>query len=122
MNETISKHFFSINQCLYGDFSFPLFFGVTLLAVLFGLDIATTNMVLLLGGYEQNVLMAVIIDSPIIHLAIKGLVLIFITFVVLFSECKIKGSGLCALFMMICFYSFVIYNNAMVLQDLVQAR
>jgi hypothetical protein len=118
MNEAIKTDFFSLNQCLFNDFSFPLFFGVILLAVLFGLDVATTNMILLLGGYEQNTIMALIIDYPVVHIAIKGFVIIFIALVVQFSECKIKGSGLCALCVIIFIYSFVIFNNVTVMKNL----
>lgn len=122
MNKTIKTDFFSFTQCLSHDINFPLFFCIILLAVLFGLDVATTDMILLLGGHEKNALMAFIIDYPAIHIGIKGLVIIFIACIVQFSECKIKGSGLCALFVIISLYSFVIFNNAIVLQNLVQVR
>ena len=99
--------------------SFPIFTGVILLAVLFGLDIATTNMILLLGGYEQNIIMALIINHPIIHLAIKGVAIVVITLIVQYSECKIKGSGLFTIFAIIILYSFVIFNNVIVMKGMV---
>lgn len=122
MNETTTADYFSFNPCLYDNFSFPLFFGVILLAALFGLDIATTNMILLLGGYEQNAIMALIVNYPIIHIAVKIHAIIFIALVVWFSEYKIKGSGLVTLFILILFYSFVIYNNGTVLLGLIHIR
>jgi hypothetical protein len=122
MNETIKEDFFSINRCLCDNFSFPLFVGVILLAVLFGFDIATTDLILLLGGYEQNPLMAFIIQYPILHIAIKGLVIIFITLVVQYSDYKVKGSGIWILLPVILLYSYVVYNNATVLQGLIQVQ
>lgn len=113
--DTAIKEPFPLDRCLYEEVSFPLFFCIILLAVLFGLDIATTNMILLLGGYEKNMFMVLITSYPLFHLAIKGLVLFLIIFVVQFSECKIKGSGQFGIFVIIALYSFVIYNNVSVL-------
>ena len=118
MEETAKKGF-SFNRCLCDNFSFPLFLGVILLAVLFGLDIATTDMILLLGGDEQNPLMAIITHYPILHIAIKGFVIIFITLIVQYSDYKLKGSGIWILVPIILLYSFVVYNNATVLQELI---
>jgi hypothetical protein len=120
MNDTTNPDFFSLHRCLYHDFSFPLFFGIILLAVLFGLDIATTDMILFLGGYEQNPIMALITQYPIIHVAIKGLVIIFITLVIQYSDYKIKGAGIWVLLPVILLYAFVVYNNATVLHGLIR--
>jgi hypothetical protein len=122
MDEIKKENFFSLNRCLCHEFSFPLFFGIILLAVLFGLDIATTDMILFLGGYEQNPLMALITQYPVLHIAIKGLVIIFIALVVQYSDYKIKGAGIWILLPVIFLYSFVVYNNATVLHGLTQVQ
>lgn len=122
MNLTGIRDFFSKCQVFHGQFSFPLFFSVILLAVLFGLDIATTDMIVLLGGYEQNILMALVIQYPVVHVIVKGLAIVAITLIAQFSECKIKRSGISALLIIICYYSFVIINNLAVLRELMQIR
>jgi len=119
MNKMKKTNFFAVNSFCNKNISFPLFLGVILLAVLFGLDIATTNMILLLGGYEQNVIMALVINHPVIHIMIKGAAIVLITLIVQYSECKIKGSGLVALLIVILLYSYVIFNNVMVMKGIV---
>ena len=89
--------------------------------MLFGLDVATTDMILLLGGYEQNAIMALIINYPAVHIAIKGLAIILITIMVQYSDCRLKRSGLYILAPVILLYSFVVYNNVTVLKALASA-
>jgi hypothetical protein len=107
-----------INAFLCCNFRFPLFFGIILLAVLFGLDVATTNIILLLGGYEQNAIMALVVHYPVIHLAVKGIVLGFIAISVQYCDFRFRGSGLYVLIPVILLYSFVIYNNTLVIRGL----
>jgi len=112
---------FNLHAFFCSDFRVPVFFGIILLAVLFGLDVATTDMILLLGGYEQNAIMALIINYPAVHIAIKGLAIVLITIMVQYSDCRLKGSGIYILAPVILFYSFVIYNNVTVLKILASA-
>ena len=114
--ETISVH--SLETFLLSDFRFPLFIGIVLLAVLFGLDVATTNIIVLLGGYEENAIMALVIHYPVIHLAIKGAVLGVITVVVQYCDSRFRGSGMYILIPVILLYAFVIYNNTLVIREL----
>ena len=109
---------FNLEDFLLSDFRFPLFIGIILLAVLFGLDVATTNLILLLGGYEQNAVMALIIHYPVIHLAIKGVVIGIITISVQYCDFRFKGSGVYILIPVIFMYSFIIYNNTLVIRGL----
>lgn len=101
------------------EFRFPIFIGVILLAVLFGLDVTTTNVVLLSGGYEQNSVMALIVQYPALHLMIKGIVIIAITLITQDRDCMTKGKGLIILVPVLLLYSLVIYNNATVMRQLV---
>ncbi|HTY16065.1 MAG TPA: DUF5658 family protein [Methanoregulaceae archaeon] len=108
----------NLEDFLLSDFRFPLFVGIILLAVLFGLDVATTNIILLLGGYEQNAIMALIIHYPVIHLIIKGVALGVIAIIVQYCDSRFKGSGVIILIPVILLYSFVIYNNTLVIRAL----
>lgn len=118
LNQSETIGILNLELFLLSDFRFPLFIGIILLAVLFGLDVATTNIILLLGGYEQNAVMALIIHYPIIHLAIKGAVLGIITIIVQYCDSRFKGSGIYVLIPIILLYSFVIYNNTLVIRGL----
>ena len=119
MNQSKTISVLNLETFLLSDFRFPLFIGIVLLAVLFGLDVATTNIILLLGGYEQNAVMALIIHYPVIHLAIKGTVLGVITIIVQYCDFRFKGSGIYVLIPVILLYSFVIYNNTLVIRALI---
>ena len=106
----------NLERFLPSDFRFPLFFGIILLAVLFGLDVATTDIILLLGGYEQNAIMALVVHYPAIHLVVKGIVLGFIAISVQYCDFRFKGSGLYVLVPVILMYSFIIFNNTLVIR------
>lgn len=97
------------------DIPAPLFFNVVMIFVLFALDVATTDQILSLGGYEINTLMATVVQFPLLHLVLKGLVLLFIATVAVWSEEKVRYSGMGSLLVIICWYGFVIANNVTVL-------
>jgi len=103
---------------LHSEFRFPIFLGFILLSVLFGLDVVTTSLVLFMGGYEQNTVMAVVVHYPAIHLAIKGIALIAIAFITQYGDQVTHGKGLVILGPVLLFYAFVIVNNATVVAQL----
>jgi hypothetical protein len=98
-----------------GNMSTPLFIGVVLLSVLFGLDVATTTMVLSLGGMEGNVLMSGIAQFPFLHLLIKGITMIAIALVVRWADTIVRGIGLYPLSLVIVVYAIAVANNVGVL-------
>ena len=100
------------------DIPSPLFFNVVMIYVLFALDVATTDQILSLGGYEINTLMSYVVQFPLLHLVLKGFVLLFIATVAVWSEEKVRYSGMAALLVVICWYGFVIANNVTVLISL----
>jgi hypothetical protein len=95
-----------------------LFLCILLLYVLFSLDIASTSMILSLGGYEVNAVMVPVAGSYFFHLLVKGFVLVIVGSTALWSEGKIPGSGLMMLLVIIVWYSLVIVNNTSVLISL----
>lgn len=97
------------------DIPAPLFFTVVMIYILFSLDVATTDQILAMGGYEINTLMSPVVEFPLFHLVLKGLVLLFIAAVGVWAEGKIRCSGTVALLVVICWYGFVIANNVSVL-------
>lgn len=106
----------SIKEMLVkSDIPAPLFFNVVMIYILFALDVATTDQILSMGGYEINTLMAYVVQFPLLHLVLKGLVLLFIASVAVWSEEKVRYSGMAALLVVICWYGFVIANNVTVL-------
>ncbi|MCK9579006.1 MAG: DUF5658 family protein [Methanoregula sp.] len=86
-----------------------------ILAALFLLDIITTELILRLGGIELNPLMAGVVTSPLVHLAIKAGTLLLIIIVSHFAESKVKGSAIAFYCVIITHYVFVIVNNMFVL-------
>ena len=110
---------YSVREMLVkSDIPSPLFFNVVMIYVLFALDVATTDQILSLGGYEINTLMSYVVQFPLLHLVLKGLVLLFIAAVAVWSEEKVRYSGMAALLVVICWYGFVIANNVTVLISL----
>lgn len=98
-----------------GQIADSVFFCILLIYVLFGLDIATTDMILSLGGFEANPVMVPMVDNMSLHLLLKGIILILIAATAQWSEQKIKRSGLIMLVVIIGWYSFVVMNNTSVL-------
>lgn len=86
-----------------------------ILAVLFLLDIVTTQVILRLGGSELNPAMAGIVASPLVHLAIKAGTLLLIIIVSLIAEREVRGSAVIFYSVLITLYIFIIVNNAFVL-------
>ena len=86
-----------------------------ILAALFLLDIITTQFILLLGGMELNPLMAGVVTSPLVHLAVKAGMLLLIVIVSLIAEKNMRGSGTGLYIVLIPFYILIVVNNAFVL-------
>jgi hypothetical protein len=89
--------------------------GILIITVLFGLDIATTSMVLSLGGAELNAFMAGVVVNPARHLLVKGSALLVIILMTQFAESRIRGSGFYLIAAVIGLYTFVLANNIAVL-------
>lgn len=94
------------------------FFCLILVYVLFLLDIATTTVILSLGGHEINMVMAPFVGNYYLHLFLKGLVLVLAGTAGIWAEGKIPGSGLTMLLVIIGWYSIVIFHNTSVLIEL----
>lgn len=86
--------------------------------ILFLLDIATTTVILSLGGHEINMVMAPFVGNYYLHLFLKGFVLVLAGTVGMWAEEKIPGSGLTMLLVIIGWYSIVILHNTSVLVEL----
>ena len=86
-----------------------------ILAILFLLDIITTHFILRLGGIELNPVMAGIVTSPPVHLALKAGTLLIILIIALIAETKVKSSSTVFYCIVITLYILVILNNAFVL-------
>ena len=86
-----------------------------ILAVLFLLDIITTQVILWLGGIEMNPAMSGFVQDPLLHLAVKAATLLLIILVSLFAETKVKGSSIGFYCVIIVLYIFVLVNNVFVL-------
>ncbi|OPY35517.1 MAG: hypothetical protein A4E35_02342 [Methanoregula sp. PtaU1.Bin051] len=86
-----------------------------LLGGLFFLDIVTTQSILLSGGTELNPLMVFIVSSPILHAALKALILLIVFGISLVAEQMLKGSSLPFYSILIAMYLFVVSHNLMAL-------
>ena len=88
---------------------------VLVLGTLFLLDIATTQLIIHLGGVELNPLMAGIVANPALHLGIKGAILLIVFLMSLVAEQRVKGSGVVFYCVLISLYTCVVANNICVL-------
>ncbi|KUG05722.1 hypothetical protein ASZ90_016845 [hydrocarbon metagenome] len=89
--------------------------GIFSLILLFSVDIITTEMIIALGGSELNRLMAGVVAYPVAHLALKGIVLVYVTGVCMWAEKKITQSGVAAMAIIVAFYVVVALHNMSVL-------
>lgn len=85
--------------------------GIFSLILLFSIDIITTDLILSLGGMELNRLMAGVVAYPVAHLALKGVVLIYIVGVCTWAEQRIARSGIAAMAIIVAFYVVVALHN-----------
>jgi len=85
-----------------------------LLALVFTLDIATTQICLSTGiGYEANPFMRAVVDNPLSIILVKGIALVFVIFVV---NCyKVKWIGYFGMSMIIGITLGAVVNNLMVI-------
>ena len=88
---------------------------VFILAGLFVLDIITTHLILWLGGIELNPVMAGVVASPLVHLAIKAGTLLLIIIVSIIAEREVRGSSVGFYCILVTLYVFIIINNTFVL-------
>ncbi|MDO9540216.1 MAG: DUF5658 family protein [Methanocalculus sp.] len=101
---------------LTGKFILPDYRVLILaLASLFLLDVITTELILILGGVELNPVMAGIVASPILHLALKAAVFLFVITTTGYAERRVPASGVVALAAVVLWYGVVIGNNLGVL-------
>ena len=82
------------------------------LAVLFMMDILSTQVILSMGGVELNPVMAGIVTTPLLHVLLKCGILIMVIPVALIAESRVRGSGLVLYAALIAMYTVVIINNA----------
>lgn len=82
-----------------------------ILAVLFVLDVLTTEIILSDGGVEYNPFMAGIVQNPLIHILIKLLLLILVVIAAQYSEDTLKGSSMTLFIIVIGWYLICIGNN-----------
>ncbi|MBP2134418.1 hypothetical protein J2128_002384 [Methanomicrobium sp. W14] len=94
-----------------GGFSITVAGGLIVLAVLFSLDVATTQFILSNGGYELNIFMKAVAGTEIFHIAVKSAVFAIIAFAVVYSNSRLKNSGTIALAAIILWYAFVFAHN-----------
>jgi hypothetical protein len=114
MRNNLLRAFFS------AEIGNSVFLCILLLYILFSLDVATTTMILSLGGYEVNMVMAPFVENSFFHLLLKGLVLVMVGSTAQWAEGRIPGSGLMMLLVIIGWYSLVVLNNTSVLVGLAQ--
>jgi hypothetical protein len=94
------------------------FVAIIILGVLLNLDVLTTSLVIRLGGYEMNSIMAGVVGIPMIHLFVKWLLLIFVVMAALFSDRILNGVGIYFMCSIIGWYSIVVANNTFTLEQL----
>lgn len=86
-----------------------------ILASLFLLDIATTEIILMMGGVELNPIMAGIVVSPMAHILLKTAIFLIIFIVSLIAEHRVEGSGIPFYGILIVLYIVVVAHNIAVI-------
>jgi hypothetical protein len=104
-----------LNSFLDSNIEGSFFLEVVMLYVLFGMDIATTAMVISVGGYEMNALMIPVVGNNFIHLLVKGSILIFIVVVAQWADLRVRHSGLMMMGVIIAWYALVVVHNTSIL-------
>ncbi|MFA7694989.1 MAG: DUF5658 family protein, partial [Methanoregula sp.] len=90
---------------LFGEWVFPsrdgtdrevswwiILFSIVL-AVLFMIDILSTQVILGMGGVELNPVMVGIVTTPLLHVLLKSGILMVVIPVALIAEARVRGSG-----------------------------
>ena len=109
----ISRYFVHTNSD-----NVTFFVAIIILGVLLNLDVLTTSLVISLGGYEMNPIMAGVVGVSMIHLFVKWLVLVFVVLVATLSDRIMNGAGICVMCVIIGWYSLVVANNTLTLEQL----
>ena len=86
-----------------------------ILGSLFLLDVGTTQIILWMGGVELNPFMTGIVTNPVLHLAIKLMILLGAAFVALLAERYVRGSSVYLYGILIPLYLFIGVNNLFVI-------
>jgi len=86
-----------------------------ILAILFLLDIISTQIILMQGGVEFNPVMIAVVANPPVHYAIKGVTLLLISIVALIAEKKVRGSAIPFYCMIVLMYLAVFVHNSFAL-------
>jgi hypothetical protein len=92
----------------------------SVVAMLFLLDIVTTQEILNLGGVELNPLMLGIVGSPLVHVLVKFGFLLAVIPVTLVAESRVRGSGIYFYAALITMYTIVLVNNTLVLLPMIR--
>ena len=106
-------------KVLTGDMNPSIYIGILILAILFGVDIATTSIGLSLGAAEANTIMIRFVGSPFTHFFIKWLVVVLMAITVRWCDEIIPGVGIHFLAVLIGWYSFTVANNIHILLGMV---
>lgn len=86
-------------------------FCVSLLSGLVLLDVLTTHIILAGGGIEYNLFMAGVVQTPLVHIFVKMLLLILVVLVAKNAEATVKGSGMGLFLVIILWYVICLGNN-----------
>lgn len=92
----------------------------SVIAMLFLLDIVTTEEILSLGGVELNPMMAGIVGIPLVHVLVKFGFLLAVIPMSLVAESRIRGTGVYFYAILIAIYTIVIVNNTLVLIPMIR--
>ena len=87
----------------------------SILALLFLLDILTTQIILGMGGVELNPLMTGIVTTPLLHVLLKCGILMMVIPVALIAEARVRRSGVMLYAVLIAMYTVININNLAVL-------
>ena len=100
----------------YGELTLlQVIFFTGILAVLFLLDITTTQAILGMGVVELNPLMAGVVAFPLLHVILKCGILLLVIPIALIAESKVRGAGVALYAILIVTYTAVTFNNITVL-------
>lgn len=101
-----------IRSCGSGqEYDYRIIAGAGIITGLFILDILTTQVILAGGGIEYNPFMAGVVQSPLVHTAIKLLLLVLVVVTAEYSETTLKGSGVALFAVIIGWYFICVGNN-----------
>ena len=104
------------SEILYSDMDTPIGIATLGLFALCFLDVLTTTLILSHGGYEMNPVMIPIVTLPLLHMAFKWIIVVFIALVATVCDRIVPRSGILMLGVVIAWYAFVVAHNLLVMQ------